>query len=727
MSWLQKLLPPRINEHAGRQEDGGARRAVDQVPVVRSRALSHRPREQPLRLPEVRLPRRASPARERIEQLLDPGRPLRDRLGGRAGRQPQVQGPEEVSRAPRRGARGDGRDRRARRACRAASRACRSCSRAFEFEFMGGSMGSVVGERFVRGVRVAYENRIPFVCISASGGARMQEGVNSLFQMAKTTAVLQELTKARLPFVSILTDPTMGGVSASFAFVADLVLAEPGALIGFAGPRVIEQTVREKLPEGFQRAEFLVEKGALDMIVDRRQLRDELARLLALLTRQPRRRLTLPAARCAVPQPTASAMNRPATLAAWLAYLETLHPKAIALGLERVRAVHARLRRAARLPGRHRRPAPTARARPARCSKRCCAARAIAPASTRRRTSCATTSACASAARRSDDAALVAAFNAVEDARARRTCRSRISSSARWPRCGCSRAPSSTSLILEVGLGGRLDAVNIVDADVAVRDEHRPRPHGLPRARRARTSAARRPASSAPGGPAVCARARSAGDADRRTRASIGAPLLQIGRDFGYVAERTQWRYWGPRRRALRPAASRRCAARISSRTRRPRSRSLDLLQRSAAVSARGAMRDGLLAVEPAGPLPGAAGAARDRARRRAQSARRARARGDARRRWAIIRETIAVFGMLADKDIARRDRRGARRASTAGSSRRCRARAARRADAMRDAARARRRRAGARSARSTTSTRRSPRRAERRAKLIESSFSDRS
>ena len=157
----------------------------------------------------------------------------------------------------------------------------------FDFDFLGGSMGSVVGERFVRGVRVAFENRVPFVCIAASGGARMQEGVNSLFQMAKTTAVLQELTKARLPFVSILTDPTMGGVSASFAFVADLVLAEPGALIGFAGPRVIEQTVREKLPDGFQRAEFLLDKGALDMIVDRRQLRDELARLLALLTRQP--------------------------------------------------------------------------------------------------------------------------------------------------------------------------------------------------------------------------------------------------------------------------------------------------------------------------------------------------------------------------------------------------------------------------------------------------------
>jgi len=158
---------------------------------------------------------------------------------------------------------------------------------AFEFDFMGGSMGSVVGERFVRGVRVAYENRIAYVCISASGGARMQEGVNSLFQMAKTTAVLQELAKAHLPFISILTDPTMGGVSASFAMIGDIVIAEPGALIGFAGPRVIEQTVREKLPEGFQRAEFLLEKGAIDMIVDRRSLRDELPKLLALLQRQP--------------------------------------------------------------------------------------------------------------------------------------------------------------------------------------------------------------------------------------------------------------------------------------------------------------------------------------------------------------------------------------------------------------------------------------------------------
>ncbi|MDR1646873.1 MAG: acetyl-CoA carboxylase, carboxyltransferase subunit beta [Zoogloeaceae bacterium] len=158
---------------------------------------------------------------------------------------------------------------------------------AFEFGFMGGSMGSVLGERFIRGVKVAYAENLPFVCISASGGARMQEGLFSLMQMAKTTAALTRLAEKRLPFISILTDPTMGGVSASFAFVGDLVLAEPGALIGFAGPRVIEQTVREKLPEGFQRSEFLLEKGAIDFIVDRRELRDRLAQSLALLQKLP--------------------------------------------------------------------------------------------------------------------------------------------------------------------------------------------------------------------------------------------------------------------------------------------------------------------------------------------------------------------------------------------------------------------------------------------------------
>ncbi|WP_297365431.1 acetyl-CoA carboxylase, carboxyltransferase subunit beta [Thauera sp.] len=157
----------------------------------------------------------------------------------------------------------------------------------FEFEFLGGSMGSVVGERFVRGAKAAFEQRLPFICITASGGARMQEGLLSLMQMAKTTASITRLAERRLPFVTLLTDPTMGGVSASFAFMGDVVIAEPNALIGFAGPRVIEQTVREKLPEGFQRAEFLLEKGAIDLIVDRREMRERLATLLAMLNRQP--------------------------------------------------------------------------------------------------------------------------------------------------------------------------------------------------------------------------------------------------------------------------------------------------------------------------------------------------------------------------------------------------------------------------------------------------------
>src|SRR5690606_1392396 len=156
----------------------------------------------------------------------------------------------------------------------------------FEFEFMGGSMGSVVGERFARGAQTALEQKVPFICFTSTGGARMQEGLLSLMQMAKTTSMLTKLAEKKLPFISVLTDPTMGGVSASFAFMGDVVMAEPKALIGFAGPRVIENTVREKLPEGFQRAEFLLQKGAVDMIVDRRKMREEIARLLALLQRQ---------------------------------------------------------------------------------------------------------------------------------------------------------------------------------------------------------------------------------------------------------------------------------------------------------------------------------------------------------------------------------------------------------------------------------------------------------
>jgi acetyl-CoA carboxylase carboxyl transferase subunit beta len=285
MSWLQKLLPPRI-----KSTPGGKKQAVPEGLWIKCTAceavLYRTDLEKNLHVcPKCSHHGRVD-ARTRLDQLLDPeGRfeigsevvPV-DTLKFRD----QKKYPDRLAAALE-----DTGETDALVVMQGSVRSVPLVVAAFEFDFMGGSMGSVVGERFVRGVRVAFDNRLPFVCISASGGARMQEGVLSLFQMAKTTAVLQELAKARLPFVSVLTDPTMGGVSASFAFVADLVMAEPNALIGFAGPRVIEQTVREKLPEGFQRAEFLLEKGAIDMIVDRRELRDALARLLALLMRQP--------------------------------------------------------------------------------------------------------------------------------------------------------------------------------------------------------------------------------------------------------------------------------------------------------------------------------------------------------------------------------------------------------------------------------------------------------
>lgn len=155
---------------------------------------------------------------------------------------------------------------------------------AFEFGFMGGSMGSVVGERFLMGVKKSIADSIPFICFSTSGGARMQEALMSLMQMAKTSAALTRLSEQRLPFVSVLTDPTMGGVSASFAMLGDVHVAEPNALIGFAGPRVIQQTVRETLPEGFQRSEFLLDHGAIDMIVHRKDMRDRIHNVLHLLT-----------------------------------------------------------------------------------------------------------------------------------------------------------------------------------------------------------------------------------------------------------------------------------------------------------------------------------------------------------------------------------------------------------------------------------------------------------
>jgi acetyl-CoA carboxylase carboxyl transferase subunit beta len=158
---------------------------------------------------------------------------------------------------------------------------------AFEFRFMGGSMGAVVGERFVRAVETSLREKRPLICFSASGGARMQEALFSLMQMAKTSAALAKLAEAGIPYISVLTDPTMGGVSASFAMLGDINVAEPRALIGFAGPRVIEQTVRETLPEGFQRSEFLLAHGAIDLIIDRREMSERIAGLLGMLTRQP--------------------------------------------------------------------------------------------------------------------------------------------------------------------------------------------------------------------------------------------------------------------------------------------------------------------------------------------------------------------------------------------------------------------------------------------------------
>jgi acetyl-CoA carboxylase carboxyl transferase subunit beta len=169
---------------------------------------------------------------------------------------------------------------------------------AFDFQFMGGSMGSVVGERFMRAARRCLDARLPLVCFSASGGARMQEALVSLMQMAKTSSAIAEMREARLPYIVVLTDPTTGGVSASLAMLGDVIIAEPNALIGFAGPRVIEQTVRQVLPEGFQRSEFLLTHGAIDMIVDRRVLRHTIASLLALMLN--------------LPQPSAAARTQPA-------------------------------------------------------------------------------------------------------------------------------------------------------------------------------------------------------------------------------------------------------------------------------------------------------------------------------------------------------------------------------------------------------------------------------
>ncbi len=283
MSWIEKLLPPRI-------KPGGARKTVPEGVWTKCPSC-----EAVLYAAELERSLQVCPkcghhmrirTRDRIEALLDPegrheiGREVLpiDTLHFKDSRKYSDRLQEAVEETG---------ETDALIAFAGSIRAVPVVVTAFDFEFMGGSMGSVVGERFARAAQVALDQKVPFVCFTATGGARMQEGLLSLMQMAKTTAMVARLAQAGLPFVSVLCHPTFGGVSASFAFMGDVVMAEPKALIGFAGPRVIEQTVREKLPEGFQRSEFLLQKGEVDMIVDRREMRDTLAHVLALMQRMP--------------------------------------------------------------------------------------------------------------------------------------------------------------------------------------------------------------------------------------------------------------------------------------------------------------------------------------------------------------------------------------------------------------------------------------------------------
>jgi acetyl-CoA carboxylase carboxyl transferase subunit beta len=285
MSWLQKLLPPKIKREAGAPRKvvpEGLWSKCESCEAVLYRADL----EKNLHVcPKCSHHNRLS-ARERLDLLLD--REGRYEIGAEVVPVDTLKFKDSRRYSERlEEARNETSEEDALVVMQGSIRAIAVVAAAFEYRFLGGSMGSVVGERFMRGARVCLEQRLPYVCITASGGARMQEGVLSLMQMAKTCAVLTRLSDARLPFVTVLADPTMGGVSASFAMIGDVVLAEPGALVGFAGPRVIEQTVRETLPEGFQRSEFLLKHGAIDMIVDRRELRDKLANLLAMLLRLP--------------------------------------------------------------------------------------------------------------------------------------------------------------------------------------------------------------------------------------------------------------------------------------------------------------------------------------------------------------------------------------------------------------------------------------------------------
>ena len=289
MSWLQKLMPSRI------RTEGGTKRQVPEGLWEKCEACTA-----VLYKPEMERNLHVCPkcghhmqigARERLDALFDPG--SASELD--AGLEPvdalrfrdSKKYPDRIRAAQRQTGEKD-----ALISMRGLLKGLPLTACAFEFRYMGGSMGSVVGEKFARAAEHALAERSSLVCFSATGGARMQEGLLSLMQMAKSSAALGRLRAAGLPYISVMTHPTTGGVSASLAMLGDINMAEPGALIGFAGARVIEQTVRETLPDGFQRAEFLLEHGAIDQIVDRRQMRDRLASLLAMLTRSARPAIT---------------------------------------------------------------------------------------------------------------------------------------------------------------------------------------------------------------------------------------------------------------------------------------------------------------------------------------------------------------------------------------------------------------------------------------------------
>ena len=285
MSWLQKLLPPKIKRDATTPKKvvpEGLWSKCESCEAVLYRADL----EKNLHVcPKCSHHNRIS-ARERLDVLLD--REGRYEIGAEVAPVDTLKFKDSRRYSERlEDARGETLEEDALVVIQGSIKTIPLVAAAFEFGFLGGSMGSVVGERFVRGVQVCLEQRLPYICITASGGARMQEGLLSLMQMAKTCASLTQLSRERLPFLTVLTDPTMGGVSASFALIGDVVIAEPGALVGFAGPRVIEQTMRETLPEGFQRAEFPLKHGAIDMIVDRREMRDRFAGMLTMLLKLP--------------------------------------------------------------------------------------------------------------------------------------------------------------------------------------------------------------------------------------------------------------------------------------------------------------------------------------------------------------------------------------------------------------------------------------------------------